>query len=139
MDLDKAKQDGIDTEVIESHKVVFQEHEFEVEGQVLKETKEIRTYTVDGAEESYRTCLVHTRWIGDAHYRVKEVTEGQEVVGHEVETSLAEEDIPSFQREWEEKWKPAVDEGMVARAQVLQAEEQEEDAGNADPAQKPAE
>merc|ERR1711936_145283 len=112
----------MDTEVIENHKVVNQEHELEIDGKHFRETKEMRTFTEEGKEEPYQTIQIHTRWISDSYYQVKEVMEVEDVKDHEVVTSLADEDIEAFQREWNEKWNPSMDEDVVANAQQLSQE-----------------
>jgi len=114
-------------EVIENLNVVIQEHEIEVDGKKLKETKEMRTFTVEGADEPYQTTQIHTHWINDSYYKVQEVMEGQDVKDHEVVTSVADEDMGDFQKEWDEKWNPSVDEDMLAKAQQ---EHQEQNTDN---------
>jgi len=104
-------------DTIEKHTVSFQNHVLMVNGTMLKERKEVATFWVEGEDEPYRTTVTHNRSIGDNYYQVFEVLEGKEVTDHQVTTSLKDEEVETFQQEWNEKWNPAVNEDVVSKAQ----------------------
>jgi len=108
-------------EKIEKHTVIFQDHELIVDGTTLRERKEEATFLVEGEDTPYRTNETHTRYIGENHYQVyKVLDESKNVIEHEITTSLRDDEVAVFQQEWNEKWNPAVNESIVAKAQEIQ-------------------
>ena len=106
------------TEVV-NHSETTQEHELVVDGSNLKEKKVLDHLVRDNEEGPYQTKLVHTRWIDDDYYKVEEVSQEGEVKERRVSTSLEGDDkVEAFQQEWEAKWRPAMDEEVVAKAQA---------------------
>jgi len=109
----------------EKHTVTFQDHEIIVDGTTLKEQKEEATFLVEGEEEPYKTNVKHTRYIGDNYYQVYEVLDkDKEVTEHKVTSSLKDGEVAAFQQEWDEKWHPAVNEDILAKAQEPQVPEE---------------
>jgi len=112
-------------EAVVNHSSTTQEHELEIDGFKLKETRILDHLQREGEEEPYQTTLVHTRVINDNYYSVVEVTENGKVTRHDVNTSLSDDQIEGFDREWEEKWKPGMDEEEVTHEAVVEAAEDE--------------
>ena len=96
-----------------------QEHEINVEGTKLREKRVLINFFAEGQQDDpHRVSLVHTRWIGEDHYEVQEVTEGAKVVYRQVYTSLNDDQVEPFLQEWRAKWKPTLDEEAVAQTQA---------------------
>ena len=100
---------------------VIQEHILDVDGTVLNEKKVLTTCCREGSDAPLRTEKVHTRSIGDRVYSVIEVEENNDAAAERTATtSMSTEDVAAFMEEWDAKWKPSVDESVVAKAQEVQ-------------------
>ena len=101
-------------------RIVIQEHSLEVDGTKLTEKKVVTTRCQEGSDTPFRTEKVHTRSIRDRVYSVIEVEENNDAAELTVTTSMTEEEVAAFMEEWDAKWKPSVNESVVAKDQVMQ-------------------
>ena len=106
---------------------VIQEHSLEVDGTMLTEKKVVTTRYREGSDTPFRTEKVHTRWIRDRAYSVIEVEVNNDAAELTVTTSMPGEEVAAFMEEWDAKWKPSVDESVVAKAQEVQSLQSVED------------
>ncbi len=97
-----------------THKVVLMEHELEIEGQTLRETKEMSTIHADSGGPD-QVVLVHTRMIGDRAYQIREVKQGDSVVEATVNTTMDENEVQSFEKDWKRMWTPAISDNQAAQ------------------------
>ncbi len=97
-----------------THKVVLMEHELEMEGQVLRETKEMSTIHSDSTGPD-QIVLVHTRMIGDRAYQIREVKQGDKVIEATVNTTMNENQVNEFERDWKKMWIPAISDSQAAQ------------------------
>ena len=89
------------------HRSVLLDHEMIVDGVVFRERKDLNL--VEGDEENEpKSILVHTRYIGEKKYEVRQVTVNEEIVEETINTDLSEEEVNQFKEEWEEKWQPSI-------------------------------
>ena len=103
---------------LSENKTVTQDHSLEVDGILLREKKVVTTYCYEASEKPWRTEKCHARSIGDRVYTVTEIKNGQDDEPvRRVTTSMTEDQVASFQEEWDLKWKPMVNEDVVAQAQ----------------------
>ena len=107
MDSDLVK--GLLPRCIQYHKNHNVEHRMSVGGTELRECKETTTVLDENFNELGIQVLVHTRWIDLRSYTVQEVRVDERVVDHRVNSEMPEEEIGSFQEEWNEKWHPTED------------------------------
>ena len=91
----------------QTHRNVLMEHEMNVDGVRLAETKELH-HAIDEETGQAQEILTHSRWIDDKMYAVKTIIFDGEVQEETVDTNLAEDKIETFKQEWEEKWKPTL-------------------------------
>ena len=97
---------------VEFHRAVATEHEIEVEDKITLIEKKIKTTVSDENGQVTKTILDHTRSMVDGNtqqdksYVVREVTVGDEVVKHDVTTTLTSSELKDFEKLWEEKWCP---------------------------------
>ena len=97
---------------------VTQDHSLEVDGTLLREKKVVTTYCYEGSEKPWMTEKCHTRSIGGRVYTVTEIeNDKDDEPMRRVATSMTEDQVASFQEEWDLKWKPVVNEDTVAQAQ----------------------
>ena len=100
------------------NKTVTQDHSLEVDGTLLREKKVVTTYCYEGSKKPWMTEKCHTRSIGGRVYTVTEFENDQDDEPvRRVATSMTEDQVASFQEEWDLKWKPVVNEDTVAQAQ----------------------
>ena len=100
------------------NKTVTQDHSLEVDGTLLREKKVVTTYCYEGSEKPWMTEKCHTRSIGGRVYTVTEIeNDKDDEPMRRVATSMTEDQVASFQEEWDLKWKPVVNEDTVAQAQ----------------------
>jgi hypothetical protein len=96
-------------EYTEKHKIVLVEAELvSLEGQLLRETKQLTTVTSDDpSAPEERIYKEHTRTIGEREYQVREVR--YDGIIHKVDeaTELSEEEITQFLEEWSSQWIPS--------------------------------
>ena len=104
---------------VEFHRAVATEHEIEVEDKITLIEKKIKTTVSDENGQVTKTILDHTRSMVDGKtqqdksYVVREVTVGDEVVEHDVTTTLTSSELEDFKKLWEEKWCPSVTEEKI--------------------------
>jgi len=110
-------------EATDSHKVILMEHELVVDGVTLRETKEMSTVH-ESSGSSDKVILVHTRMIGDRAYQIRETKEGGKVVDATINTTMSEQEVETFEKEWQEKWQPAISDAQAAQ-EILPALEME--------------
>lgn len=93
----------------ERHKIVIQEGEMvSMDGQLLKETKQMTTVTSDDpSAPEERIYKEHTRTIGELQYQVREVRFDGAFHKIDEETELSEEEITQFLEEWSTEWIPS--------------------------------
>jgi len=101
-------------ETTDSHKVILMEHELVVDGVTFREAKEMSTVH-DSSGTTDKVILVHTRMIGDQAYQIRETKEGGKVVDATINTTMSEEEVESFEKEWQEKWQPEISDAQAAQ------------------------
>lgn len=96
-------------EYTEKHKIVLMEAELvSLEGQLLRETKQLTTVTSDDpSAPEERIYKEHTRTIGEREYQVREVRYDGFIHKVDEETELSEEEITQFLEEWSSQWIPS--------------------------------
>lgn len=96
-------------EYTEKHRIVIMEGEMvSLDGQLLKETKQLTTITSDDpAAPEERIYKEHTRTIGEREYQVREVRFDGAIHKIDEETELSEEEITQFLEEWSAQWIPS--------------------------------
>ena len=91
----------IDRSVLLDHKMI-------VEGIQYHEKKELqRFFDEDGVEISN---LSHMRSIGDQTYTANQKIVDGEVKDETIETTLAEDEVAAFKKDWEDNWHPMIGE-----------------------------
>jgi len=99
----------------QTNKVILMEHELAIDGVTLKETKEMFTEHSSNTGDKDQVTLVHTRMIGNRAYQVRETKEDDRVVDTVVNTTMSEEEVETFEKEWKEKWQPAISDTQAAQ------------------------
>jgi len=84
---------------------VLVDHEIIVDGELLRERKELTVIAEEGKEKK---VLHHVRSIGDREYVVKQITIEGKIVDETVDTSMNEEETVQFRTDWEAKWHPSI-------------------------------
>jgi len=102
-------------EYTEKHKIVLMEGEMvSMEGQLLKEAKQMTTITSDDpSAPEERIYKEHTRTIGEREYQVREVRFDGAIHKIDEETELSEEEITQFLEEWSTLWIPSSTDSCV--------------------------
>jgi hypothetical protein len=108
-------------EYTEKHKIVISEGEMvSMDGQLLKETKQLTTVTSDDpAAPEERMYKEHTRTIGEREYQVREVRYDGNIHKIDEETELSEEEITQFLEEWSSLWVPSSTDSCVVHYSFL--------------------
>jgi len=102
-------------EYTEKHKIVLMEGEMvSMEGQLLKEAKQLTTITSDDpSAPEERIYKEHTRTIGEREYQIREVRFDGAIHKIDEETELSEEEITQFLEEWSTLWVPSSTDSCV--------------------------
>jgi len=112
-------------ESTENHKVVLMEHELQVDGVTLRETKEMSTlHSTEGGPG--QVTLVHTRMIGDRAYQIRETKEDGRVVDATINTTMSESEVETFEKDWSRMWQPAISDAQAAQ-EIMPALEMDND------------
>ena len=93
-----------DDKVVESEKVIVQEHTIFVDGTRLSERKEIEN--VQDGKSTFR----HTRKIDDRQYTVVAKKEKDQVTSTNFDTLMTPEEFSAFQAKWRIMWHPEMSE-----------------------------
>ena len=93
------------TEDTQIHRSVLLDHKMIIEGIQYHEKKELlRSFNEeDGVEMS---TLSHMRSIGDQTYTANQKIVDGEVKDETIETTLAEDQVADFKKDWEDNWHP---------------------------------
>ena len=95
------------------HWPVLLDHKMIIEGIQYHEKKELQLFdNEDGVEISN---LSHMRSIGDRTYTVNQkIVDGAcgEVKDETIETTLAEDEVDAFKKNWEDNWHPMIGERL---------------------------
>ena len=96
------------TEDNQIHRSVLLDHKMIIEGIQYHEKKELqRFFNEDGVEMSN---LSHMRSIGDRTYTANQTIGDGEVKDVTIETTLAEDEVAAFKKNWEDNWHPMIGE-----------------------------
>ena len=96
------------TEDNQIHRSVLLDHKMIIEGIQYHEKKEMQTiFNEDGVETSN---LAHMRSIGDQHYTANQKFVDGVVKDDTIETTLAEDEVAAFKKDWEDNWHPMIGE-----------------------------
>ena len=97
-----------DDEVVESEKVIVQEHTMFVDGTKLSERREIENVQ-DG-----KSTIRHTRRIDDREYTVVEKRERGQITSSHFDTlMMTPEEFSAFQSKWRMMWHPEMSEDQI--------------------------
>ena len=96
-----------DDEVVESEKVIVQEHSIFVDGTKLSERREIENVQ-DG-----KSTIRHTRRIDDRQYTVVEKRERGQIRSSNIDTLMTPEEFSAFQSKWRIMWHPDMSEDQI--------------------------
>ena len=96
------------TEDNQIHRSVLLDHKIVIEGITYHEKKEMqRIFNEDGVEMSN---LSHMRSIGVRTYMANQKFVDGEVTDETIETTLAEDEVAAFKKDWEDNWHPMIGE-----------------------------
>ena len=97
------------TEDTQIHRSVLLDHKMIIEGIQYLEIKELQRgfYEEDGMEMS---TLSHMRSIGDRTYTANQKIVDEGVKNETIETTLAEDEVADFKKDWEDNWHPTIGE-----------------------------
>ena len=96
-----------DDEVVESEKVIVQEHTIFVDGTKLSERREIENVQ-DG-----KSTIRHTRRIDDRQYTVVAKRERGRITSSDFDTLMTPEEFSAFQSKWRIMWHPDMSEDQI--------------------------
>ena len=102
---------------IENHAIISMEHEIINESHTLIERKRRTIVENDQSEKKYRkTVIIHERVIDDRNYTMqKTLVPGQKTPIISVLTSLNEEEVDQFLTDWNELWKPKIEQSIFEK------------------------
>jgi hypothetical protein len=96
------------TEDNQIHRSVLLDHKMVIEGIQYHEKKELqRVFNEDGVEISN---LSHMRSIGVRSYTANQKIVDEGVKNETIETTLAEDEVADFKKDWEDNWHPTIGE-----------------------------
>ena len=98
-----------DTQILRS---VLLDHKMIIVGIQYHEKKELEKFL--NKKEGVEMCtLSHMRSIGDRTYTANQKLVDGEVKDETTETTLAENEVADFKKDWEDNWHPMIGEGST--------------------------
>ena len=89
--------------------IVLLDHKMIIEGIQYHEKKELEKFVNE--EDGVEICtLSHSRSIGDQTYTANQKFVDGEVKDETFETTLAEDEVAAFKKNWEDNWHPMIGE-----------------------------
>ena len=88
---------------------VLLDHKMTIEGIQYHEKKELEKF-VNEADGVEMCTLSHSRSIGDRTYTANQKFVDGEVKDETFETTLAEDEVAAFKKNWEDNWNPMISE-----------------------------